>query len=85
MDNNKLKKLTEINYVVPPSCGLCRFARFSITNLWGDCSRHTYQHLKHTGPARNMSVSRFGVCDKFEPDDRALAQLGKYGKFFKAG
>jgi hypothetical protein len=78
VDANKLSRLTEIGYRIGPQCGLCRHGRFT-TYDWGSCDRHQYEHGKHTGPARALSIFRGGVCDSgYELDPGRLAALGGF-------
>lgn len=63
-DANKFAKLREIGYKVPVTCGLCTNGHFSKGQDWGTCRLHQYEHLKHTGLPREVSVIRFGTCPK---------------------
>ena len=64
MDANKLVKLKVIGYQVRKTCGNCIHALFSSpASDWGTCWKHQYEHLKHTGEARQLSIHRSGHCD----------------------
>lgn len=67
MDNNKLKKLREIKYAILRCCGMCEHGKWNQVRTpngpWGTCALHTYEHLKHSGPPRQMSIHQFGSCD----------------------
>ena len=79
MDRNKLKVLRDLGYKVLPTCGLCRHSSFP-QNEWGTCSANKYQHLKHTGEMRDLSIHKSGTCPKFHAD---LALLEKLGGFYE--
>lgn len=69
MDQNKLKKLKEVNYSIRKCCGICEHALlnfFDHGDVWGDCKLHKYEHLKHTDKLRKLSINQFGCCDDFE-------------------
>ena len=70
MDAAKLETLQQLGYRVLSTCGRCKFATFKGYE-WGTCSKHTYEHKKHTGPARQLSIHRSGCCDPehFEPKE----------------
>jgi hypothetical protein len=81
MDANKLEVLRALPYRVQKVCGLCRHGGFVPNTDWGTCIRTQYEHKKHTGPARQLSITRFGSCEGFEPDERRVATLGAYQEF----
>lgn len=85
MDSNKLTVLKEIGYTINPSCGMCKHGVFrDIKDDFGACLARTYDHLKHTGPARQLSVHRAGSCgDKYETDPAKAAKLGAWAEFVK--
>jgi len=69
MDANKLKVLQDIDYTIRAVCGNC--ANFigawkAIKNGFGTCvlGDYTYQHNKHTGQKRELSVHFSGSCDR---------------------
>lgn len=80
MDNNKLIMLRAIGYKVNKCCGLCKHGTFP-NNNWGTCKIHKYEHLKHTGEARELSINKFGVCGSFEEGENISAELGKFAEF----
>ena len=47
-----------------PVCGLCQHAWFPKDD-WGTCTIQTYEHEKHTGPARQLSIHKYGTCKLF--------------------
>ncbi len=82
MDANKLGELRTIGYKIPKTCGLCRHGVFVGANDWGGCAIRTYEHLKHTGPPRQLSIYVGGSCpDKFEPKEQVANILGAYHEF----
>lgn len=81
MDASKLKVLRSLPYRVMPVCGLCLHGWFPKDD-WGTCSVHTYEHEKHTGPRRSLSIHKFGTCKKFEPRPN-LSHLGAFEEFLK--
>ncbi len=84
MDENKLKKLKEVGFVMNRCCGLCSFATFSPgVGVYGECSEHTYEHKKHTGPKRDVTVHKYGYCPCFEPNYELLDRLGPWKTFTK--
>jgi hypothetical protein len=83
MDANKLKVLQEVAYTVNKSCGLCTHGVFP-NNDWGTCRVHVYDHLKHTGEARQLSVFRYGSCPRFELHEPLLATMGAFKQFMPA-
>jgi hypothetical protein len=83
MDQNKLMELRQIDYRIPRTCGLCRHGVFVGVNDWGGCAVRTYDHLKHTGPPRQLSIYRGGSCSGFEENARVPNILGTYYEFIK--
>ena len=84
MDAEKLKQLQAMNCVIPPVCGLCSHATFyQAGNLFGSCGKRTYEHQKHTGPVRSLSICRYGLCccDHFELDQTVVLQLADFAVF----
>ena len=84
MDKNKLKVLQDIDYKVQRTCGNCDwFVGDSYTKsiMFSTCSKHTYEHKKHIGPERKLSVHRDGVCDKHEWNGNALNFMHSYSQF----
>lgn len=82
MDANKLKVLRDIKYRINPSCGMCKHGVFrDIKDDFGSCMARTYEHLKHTGDTRQLSVHRHGACDTYEIDPAKAARLGPWVEF----
>lgn len=81
-DANKFEALRDLNYTVQKVCGLCRHGRFP-NNDWGTCSRSEYQHKKHTGAPRQLSIVKYGSCESFEIDESKQALLGAHQEFVK--
>jgi hypothetical protein len=49
---------------------------------FGTCAIKTYDHLKHTGSDRQLSINRYGACASgFELSDVAEASLGLWRQF----
>lgn len=69
MDQNKYNKLTEIVYAIYPSCGTCKYFVQKADDDFGDCQKHEYTHLKHSGGKRKLSVVRYGSCRNYEQGD----------------
>lgn len=62
MDANKLKVLRDIGYVIRPCCYFCvNFCKGQVPGF-GTCKAHQYQHEKHTGGPRDLSVHANGIC-----------------------
>lgn len=80
MDENKRKKLHDIGFKVLNNCGLCTHGTFP-NNDWGTCAITTYDHLKHTGDPRELSIHRFGSCDRFDPSWPAVAGLAAFDEY----
>jgi hypothetical protein len=84
MDENKLTKLKEIDYHVPKTCGLCIHSSFaSPSGFWGECTKHDYNHLKHSDNPRRLSIYRGGTCNQFESDPRALDSIHRYAELVR--
>jgi hypothetical protein len=83
MDKNKLTELRSIDYKIPRTCGLCKHGVFVGVNDWGGCAIRTYDHLKHTGPPRQLSIYVGGSCSLFEEDARVANILGTFYEFLK--
>lgn len=82
MDATKLKVLRDLDYKVQKTCGLCIHGVFPV-NDWGTCQKHEYQHEKHTGGARKLSIVKYGSCKDFKEYDSSGATLGAYQEFLK--
>jgi hypothetical protein len=79
MDANKREELLRIGYSIRGTCGTCVHGHFNNDNF-GTCVIHDYQHLKHTGGKRQLSVYAHGSCPKFE---RGRSHLGLWEEFVK--
>ncbi|HEU5116103.1 MAG TPA: hypothetical protein VFT74_05440 [Isosphaeraceae bacterium] len=76
MDANKLQKLKDIGYVVRRTCDNCYYAEFNHrADAFGECTLYTYEHKKHTGPARQLSINRNGTCPSHTLSDAQTALL----------
>jgi hypothetical protein len=80
-DENKFEKLREIGYSVPTTCGLCVHRNLLVGAHWGTCSLHSYEHKKHTGPARGVSIHVHGTCNDAEADPARTVTLGAHQAF----
>lgn len=67
MDDNKKKKLEEIQYRIVSSCGTCVDAELS-PDGWETCKAFKYKHKKHSGEERQLSIHQFGVCKEYVVD-----------------
>lgn len=81
MDANKDLRLQEINYKLHRTCGLCVYFEGSKGSMFGVCKKNTYNHLKHTGDARALSVNIYGSCLDFDWDTVKLPQLHGFQKY----
>ncbi len=81
MDENKKKKLEEMEYSIFPCCGGCKSGDFVASMPWGTCMKFTYDHLKHTDEQRNVSIHRSGVCLHFEESEAEKEYLGAFAEF----
>lgn len=83
MDQNKLKVLKDIEYKIQECCGLCAYGTFKPGTSFGTCSVQTYDHLKHTGPERNLSINRYGKCFTFKlvNEDVLAKELGNWTQY----
>jgi hypothetical protein len=67
VDQSKAEKLRDIGYVKHNACGSCVHSTFaSPTVQFGECSLHSYEHRKHTGGQRPLSILRHGGCEDHE-------------------
>ncbi len=80
MDENKRQELHRIGYMILGSCGTCKHGDFP-NNDWGSCEVHTYEHLKHTGDRRHLSIHRSGWCKSFTVDAEKTALLGPFQEY----
>ncbi len=82
MDRRKLAVLRDIGYTFPATCGLCTFMRRGTKDPnWGTCTVHEYEHEKHSGEPRELSVHALGPCGEFQPGSEARDVLGGYAEF----
>lgn len=44
---------------------------------------HQYEHLKHIGPERGVSIHVAGSCPDFKPEPGAVIRLGAHGVFLE--
>ena len=77
MDENKLKKLKQVNYRILKTCRTCLHGRFAPAAEWGTCISWHYHHKKH-GDMRDLSIHVCGGCPCWEVD---MAKMGLLGKF----
>ena len=63
-DKNKLKALGAASYSIQDTCGNCQFS--DLRGDWGTCSAISYQHQKHTGQQRQVSIHRYGYCREYK-------------------
>jgi len=82
MDGNKLERLQQIKYTIQPVCALCEYSNFP-NNDWGTCSIYHYMHRKHNAIKRELSINKFGHCDKFKLDSKKAEKLETYKDFFE--
>ncbi len=83
MDANKLEKLRELKYTIPATCGRCKFGNFVPGSVWGGCTKHSYTHLKHTGPPKPLSIHQGGQCDDLELEPGKGGDLVAFLEFLK--
>jgi len=84
-DPDKFRMLRKVGYQIPRTCGFCKHAQMKgfPGYGWGTCAVHQYQHGKHTGGPRQMSIYHAGSCDTFELNPATLAVLGSFREFFE--
>jgi hypothetical protein len=81
MDANKLKVLQDIGFQVKKTCANCVHGKF--TEWFGTCNIHTYEHLKHTGPARQLSITKDGYCPKYENDEEHMWMIHGFAELLE--
>ena len=74
MDNNKLNVLNQIGYKVKKTCAFCTHGVFVNGSMFGTCSKHEYEHLKHKS-VRKLSIHKCGVCGNFKGNEAELDKL----------
>jgi len=82
-DPNKFKRLRQIGYTIPSTCGFCVHGMFGPGAHFGTCAVHEYEHGKHTGPPRQLSIYLGGRCSVFEQDLSKTGVLGAFAEFFE--
>lgn len=88
MDENKLKKLRSIDYVIQPTCETCVHGDFKgKAQVFGTCKIHTYDHLKHSDSTRQLSIHAHGHCSEYKanPTSSVHAALGAWVEFAVEG
>lgn len=81
-DPAKFDRLREVGYTIPNVCSFCTHGNFKPGTEWGTCGLHRYEHGKHTGPDREMSIVRMGRCrDGFEENSSKTTFLGPHAEF----
>ena len=83
MDDNKLHKLREIGYTVRKCCGTCNHRRFEFRAEWGTCKINKYEHKKHTGEPRELSIQMYGSCGDYEMENIFEAATEHYKEFYE--
>lgn len=78
-DPNKLERLREISYRVQPSCFTCKQGRFVPGSNFGTCQLFDYEHRKHIGERRKLSVHVTGRCWEFKFNEKKKADLERSG------
>ena len=81
MDGDKLTVLRELGYSIQPTCAFCIHARFPSPTAWGTCSLVPYDHRKHTGPPRELSIHRSGSCPNYTENPQQRRVLGRFAEF----
>lgn len=83
MDTAKLVVLRTEGYTIPKVCGLCKHSTFP-QNDWGTCGVISYEHLKHSGLPRQLSIHKSGSCaNRFELDQGEADKLGHFREFLR--
>lgn len=83
MDENKRKTLEGIKYRLFECCGLCKHSKFVNNQMFGDCLRKTYKHIKHSADVKPLSINMFGGCQDFELSETKHGQLHAFTSFFE--
>lgn len=78
-DENKLAKLREIHFVTVDCCNMCTHGQFRPGSDFGVCQKFTYEHQKHTGKPRQLSIHRAGRCLHFEPAEAKVEEVRRSG------
>lgn len=80
-DKNKLKVLQDINYKILRTCANCKHAELTEYNEWGTCKVHKYQHGKHTGDDRGVSIHKSGTCKSHDYELMVTFRYGAHDQF----
>ena len=82
-DANKFTVLRRVGYKIPIQCGICVHGQFRPQQPWGTCAQHPYEHGKHTGPERGISIHRDGTCPEaiIDLDKVATKAYGAHEEF----
>ena len=84
MDDNKRQELKSIGFTIPAACWLCKYSSFpSKGSPWGTCKLNQYEHKKHTGPKRELSIHSGGTCQKFQLNQSALPAIHGFAEFIQ--
>lgn len=78
-DPNKLEGLREIAYRVQPSCFTCKQGIFIPGSNFGSCKLFYYEHRKHAGKPRPLSIHVTGRCSSFKFNEKKKADLERSG------
>lgn len=78
MDANKRAALEAIDYVILDTCDSCDHARFAGCAEFGTCDLYEYQHEKHTGHRRQLSIHRAGICARYARRTGAQADAERH-------
>jgi hypothetical protein len=87
VDENKRAKLIDAAYRVLRTCGNCIHSDIlevvGMSAVWGTCRRWRYQHNKHTGEPRPLSVNAAGTCSFHVLRRNAPIKLGGFTPFLE--
>ena len=82
-DENKFKKLRDMGYTIKPTCQFCVHSNFGPGCSFGTCGLHKYEHKKHSGAPRGVSIHKSGTCGDVDPLDERVMMLGAYEEFLE--
>lgn len=82
MDRRKLQVLQALPYRILSTCALCTHSMFGTHGEWGTCGLHDYEHGKHTGGKRQLSINRSGTCPSFQMDEKDFVALEGFRELF---
>lgn len=83
MDSEKFKVLKGIGYVVKETCSTCIHANIRAGAMFGTCEKHSYDHQKHSGPPRQLSINRSGWCPDYVPSATRETELHRFSEFLE--